>query len=160
MEFSYNAYYRVNFIVPLTMAIFFFALLFSCTKSLFCQIACRKLNVGRFVPVLIGVAICIFFLFLNIKTLAQGGIYLSFEKETDAVIVHGVIERIEECDLYDNHKYGTGDGTGVGSSFGVKIIVEGNCYNAVQSGDLQSGDDVVITYLPKSLFVLKIIKNP
>ena len=160
MEFSYKAYYRVNFVVPLVVVIAFSVFLLISVASLFGEIKRQQLTKKVIVSSLMATAICIFCITLNVRTLARGGIYLCFEKETDAIITHGIINRIEECDIYDNQKYGTGEGMGVGTNFGVKIIVEGNCYNAITNGSLQPGDDVIITYLPRSRFVLKISRSP
>ena len=159
-EFSYNDYYLINFANPFVVAIGSFSILLCTIVSLFRSIKRGQYTAKTIVPCLIGFVICVYFIIINVQTLARGGIYLCSEKESEAVVIQGTIEEIEECDNSYNQKYGrsaTNDGT---TSFGVKILIEGNCYYAITSGGLQPGDDAIITYLPKSRFVLRISKSP
>ncbi len=159
-EFAYNDYYRINFVDPIIVAIGSTIALLIAIVSLLQDVKRGQLTARNILSYFMVFAICVYFITINAQTLARGGIYLCSERESDAVVVQGIIEKIEECDNSYNQKYGrsaTNDGT---TSFGVKIIIEENCYYAITSGSLQPGDDVILTYLPRSRFVLKISEIP
>lgn len=158
MEFSYDVYHRVDFVVPLIGAIASSALLVTAIVSQFREIMHGKITFETLMFIFAAIAVGGFLMVPDIRVLVQGGIYLCVEKESDAITAHVVIDSIDQYDAYDNHKYGGSDGTG--SAFGVKITSGNNYYNAITSGNLKPGDAVIITYLPKSRVVLRIDKAP
>lgn len=92
--------------------------------------------------------------------LSHGGIYLFWEKESDAVEMQGKITEITglsnyslpiiECDYYENMKYG--DPTG------YEFTINGIQCTAPVKGSLKVGNYVLVTYLPKSGYILYIDK--
>lgn len=158
MEFSYDIYHRIDFVVPLIGAIFSSTLLAVNIVSQFREIKHGKVTTETLLLMFVTIAIGVFLVVSNIKVLVQGGIYLCTEKESDAIVAHVVIDSIDQYGALDNHKYGGIDSDD--SAFGVKITAGGDYYNAVSSGDLKPGDAVLITYLPKSRVVLRIDKTP
>ena len=155
-EFAYDSYYTINFEFPLTAIIFCSVLSISYVVSLPQKIKHQQLTTKGVISGLLFLAVAVYLITLNVQVLARGGIYLCSEKESDAVVMQGIVEKIEECDNSYNQKYGRGSTNNGSTSFGVKIFIEGNCYYSITSGNLQPGDDAIITYLPKSRFVLKI----
>lgn len=90
--------------------------------------------------------------------LLHGGIYLLWEKESDAVGMQGKITEITEldnyslprieCDYYENLKYG--------DPKGYEFTINSIQCTAPVKGSLKVGDYVSVTYLPKSGYVLYI----
>lgn len=160
VEFSYSDYYEINFALPAVVVIGFSTMLLSAAVSLFGAIRRRQVTGANIVSSLLGITICVYLITTNVQTLVRGGIYLCSEKESDAVTAQGIVEEVEECDNSYHQKYGRSATHNGATSFGVKIIMEGNCYYAITSGSLQPGDKGIITYLPKSRFVLRIDKAP
>lgn len=95
-----------------------------------------------------------------IGELSHGGIYLLWEKESDAVEMQGEITEITglneyslpiiECDYYENMKYG--DPTG------YEFTINGIQCTAPVKGSLKVRDYVSVIYLPRSGYILYIDK--
>lgn len=165
--FAYDDYSRNNLIGPLLIIIFFgiigieniksFPLVI---KNIFEAIKSKeKYAVGDVIEEyflnIFLMLVCVFFIFINTSILLNGGIYLITERETDAVYTQGVIQSIEQLPQYSAPKYQTNYGT----SFGVKVNINGNNYNIITTEEFEIGTNVTIKYLPKSKFVLEMYEN-
>lgn len=157
MSFDYGVYFRQNCIVPLLLLLFFAVLLIRVGYRLvlrlsknFCLGALKENSLT-----LVLLAVLILFITISAVPLLRGGIYLLFEKESDAVEMSGVIERTVEIDGITGGKYGTENNNGRGEA----LIVNGAKYYLTTYGDLKVGDSVVMSVLPRSRFVLNIQKK-
>lgn len=94
----------------------------------------------------------------DVGQLKYGGIYLLWEKESDAIQTQGNITEIAElneysfprieCDYYENLKRGDPEG--------YEFTINGIQCAAPVKGSLEVGDYVSVTYLPKSRYILYI----
>ena len=85
----------------------------------------------------------------NYKTLSNGGIYLFFENEDDAVVESGMIESIcEPSERITRFKSDYG--------YGADVIIDGELYFALTCNGFEKGNKVTVLYLPKSHFILNI----
>ena len=87
------------------------------------------------------------------RILLRGGMYLSEEKESDAVERIGVIEERLVNDSYVGYKYNT---EYIRNGWGETVKIDGISYHIVTCGDFDVGDTVVISCLPKSKIILEI----
>ena len=91
---------------------------------------------------------------MNGGRLANGGIFLFSEKADDAIIANGIIESVE---MMTRYQFGELKSEHKTNEFnGVCIIINGNEYKAIAIGNLDVGDHVSVTYLPKSRYVMQI----
>ena len=81
-----------------------------------------------------------------------GGLHLITERQKDAVTVEGTLELVEPHSIWTGIRY-TSNGE---SSSGYKYVVNGQTLTGMARGTLEAGDEVTVTYLPKSGFVLSI----
>ena len=113
----------------------------------------------KFVVYLSGGVIAILFslllIIINVNILRNGGFYLSMEKEWEAKQTGGIIEDVKEVSLV-NKGYPDNDNH---YSRGTVVIVEGQRFYMMTSGNLKIGDRVIVKYLPKSKYVLEIEKS-
>ena len=157
MIFQYSKYIRGCFFVPLLVFIFFSFYLISVLIPFFTQLKKSTLTPQKIQQYLVGFLVGAFFLTMNGGRLLNGGIFLMFEKESDAIVVEGQISQINELGIFSfpelSSDYGNGD------SNGVEIVINGVGYAVPVCGDLQVGDEVVLTVLPKSKYILEIRKT-
>ena len=151
MNFDYEYYYRVCFVIPIFVAIFF-----SCLVILFIMPNIKSLISNKFnwKSAVTDISFCIAFLFLlriNIGILSFGGIYLPKEKKEDAIILQGEISEIKELSRYEFP-----NPTKYHELRGVQFTVNGVECAAPIKGSLEVGDTVEVVYLPKSGYVLSI----
>lgn len=151
MVFDYDAYWRNICSVPISIIVWFSLLLLIQIVFLIYVVVNKKMDI---IKQLVFVLLFIITGFLctrdSITDLKNGGIYLLEEKENDAIIETGIIESITEpSKLHPNFKSTRKNG-------GADIIINGEIYLAVDSGDFDVGDRVTITYLPKSKVILSI----
>lgn len=155
MVFEYDAYWRNLCSVPVFGIVWsVIILLVGIIVLAYFAISKKK---EKMVITLVTLLLAIVFLPLNnrndIINLQNGGIYLLEEKEDAAITGTGTIENIvEPSELfpqfkgYHNGKY----------KYGADITIDGKIYLAIDSGDFDVGDRVIITYLPKSRVILSI----
>lgn len=94
------------------------------------------------------------FVFPSIMSLSNGGIYMLVEKEEDAIVLEGEIETIVyPSKRVPNHKYAY---TEESSNSGMDITINGETYFMPHILGFKEGDEVIISYLPKSKFILSI----
>jgi len=104
---------------------------------------------------IIAILFSLLLIISNINILKNGGFYLSIEKEWEAERVEGVIENTEKASLV-NKGYPDSEGH---YSLGEFMIIKGQRFYLMTSGNLKVGDSVIVTYLPKSKYVLEIEKS-
>lgn len=90
-----------------------------------------------------------------VNSLMQGGIHLIYERPTAAVTVEGTLESIEKVSPLSGARYMVGNE----ASFGYTYTIDGVECVGMAVGDLQVGDEVAATYMPKSGFVLSIVNK-
>ena len=153
MVFEYQIYFRQNCLGPLVFLLFtIIALIWDAIEVIKVQ---RPVCIKKCGAEIALFCICSFLFTINFIPLLRGGIYLLFERETDKTIVSGVIEETGEIDFYTGAKYGVEQNQGSGET----ITISGVKYYLVTYGDLKEGDSVTAEVLPKSRFVLSIMKN-
>ncbi len=101
---------------------------------------------------IIGLAVILFLMMVQIIPLSRGGIYLLFEKENDAIEITGEIENTFEIPSVGGMKYNVKQNHGSGEG----IVIEGTKYYLMTYGDFREGDIVTIKVLPKSKLVLEL----
>ena len=145
MEFEYDAYWIRTFIFPLCITIFGLSIagraLYGCWKY---KVWRMKYIYGLFVIGMSLTAPC--------ESLINGGIYLPIEKECDAIEFDGVVQNI--CEPSKRHPTFSWD-----KAHGVDIVIDDKQFFMVYKGDIEFGDHVQISYLPKSHFIMRIRKD-
>lgn len=148
LEFLYRDYWTVTFLIPV--------IVLACAITVFCaSIANFMKKSSRSKPKkrIPGFVFCLFVVcavaFCELRFLCGGGWWLLTEKEHDAVSTSGMIEAINEPseDI---------PGFKINHNYGADIVIDGERYFAVTSGEFEVGDYITISYLPSSRFVLKI----
>ena len=88
---------------------------------------------------------------ISINTLARGSVCLLFEKEDDAVTISGQIEETLEPAYYPRPVYW--------HCVGETVILNGEKYHLLRPlKDMRAGDNVEMQVLPRSHFVLEVVK--
>ena len=150
MNFDYSQYFVACLLDPIIVSIFFLSALIPAiihsVKKL--KISVNKNEIIKFVFIL---GVFVLFFIINASRLLYGGIYLIFERVSDAVVIEGEIQYIEEV---DNFLFPIID-----SGNAVEFSIQGKECTAISQGDFQVGDNVIIRYLPHSKYVLSIEKK-
>ena len=106
---------------------------------------------------LLVVTVCAFFLCTSVGRLLHGGIHLVYERESNVVEFQGEILEIKElgrCSFPElKSEYGHDEKNG------VLFVIDGVECTAVTRGTLEVGDNVTVSYLPQSGYVLSITLN-
>lgn len=157
MQFLYYQYLMTSLVFPLFMiGIALLGIvpeLFQMNYAILHNQTYRSMHLARTLTMLLisGIFFCI-----GTSRLMYGGIHLIYERESDAVVVQGQIELIEELNILAfpslDCKYTDGN------THGIQITINGIHYTAIEKGTLEIGDSVVIKYLPQSRYVLHIEK--
>ena len=154
MQFEYAQYVTLCLIVPILVSLFSLYVLISYLMHLRTKIHQKKWFSRNLVNLLLVVTICSIFLSMNIGRLSHGGIHLIYEREFDAVDIQGNIEEIRELGRYSfpelKTEYGYGDKNG------VQFLIGGVECTAPTRGDIAVGDNVTVTFLPQSGYILSI----
>lgn len=152
MQFKYQEYFRVTFILPIVVIIGMLAILISASYWYWIKKAFLKNILFNAIKYSLCVLITIVCIVPNCEYLTNGGAYLLVENETNATTGKGVIEGIREPsvrfpEFKSHHKYG------------ADITINGQIFFVITAGDIQEGDVVEILYLPRSGFILEINKT-
>ena len=154
MTYDYNVYYRQDCIVPLLLVIFVGVIMTKNVVSLLKK--CTNMNTWMVIkqntPQTIFIVVFAFLIVVNSIHLLRGGIYLLFEKPSQAVQIVGTVEDTIEIDALTASKYDVDQNHGRGEA----LVIDGEKYYLTTYGDLKVGDNVVLTVLPRSRFVLQI----
>lgn len=153
MSFSYSQYLIECLILP--VGIILFSLLLGCAGVLE-FLRSDKFDKGIIIKAGVCLFICIFFLAINAGVLANGGIKLLADRENHTETVCGEIIAIDGMGRFQFPKmksdYGYGKTNGVCISVGEIKLKAPTC------GNLKVGDNVTVTFLPNSKYVLFIEK--
>lgn len=157
MHFEYTDYVMGCMVLPICVILFavtffIFVLLHGLTAIKHNGFSYRKL-----VHIVLALLVCCFFFILNIGRLFHGGFYLVAEREHDAVKMQGTIS-----DINDLNRFSFPELKNVykdGQTNGAQLIINGITCIAISSGDLEVGDFVTVTYLPRSKYILSIEKE-
>lgn len=152
MSFAYTDYLMNNLMLPLFALVFIAVPLVRFLSRIFANVF-RGENVylGSLGTTLILIALILIAAVL-IYMLFNGGIYLIFEHGNDAVTAEGTIEEIQKLNALQGVRYASNGET----TFGYEFTVDGITCVGMAVGSFQEGDEVTITYLPKSGFLLEI----
>ena len=157
MHFEYTQYVRGCLIIPISVSLFALSMLIS-TASHFVTVMIRQKLSSRYViNLLLAVLVCSFFLCMNVGRLLHGGIHLIYERESNAVELQGEILEIKELGRYSFPELKTE--YGYGETNGVQFVIDGVKCTAVTRGTLEVGDNVTVTFLPQSGYILSITLN-
>ena len=162
MVFSYNDYQFHCLMLPLFVIIFFSAAMIYNTVSSLKEITKNGISIEDVFSILFFLIIWIFFLRVDGGCLLNGGMYLFSEKEADSCTVVGTIDEITYNDQYSFpnmakfYKQYDREGEELSHIYGCKIFVDGLSLTIPQRGELNQGDRVSVTFLPKSKYVLEI----
>ena len=151
MVFPYHLYYRVNFCEPLCLLFISLCAVGVCGWQAFRCFRCST-DYRYLVSNVVILVIAIFFLYLSISSLSQGGIYLLKETDRDAVSACGHIEDIVQHTGFNMHKYYYQGAT----ELSYEVRIDGESYFVISPTNYAVGDYVEFTYLPLSGFVLSI----
>ena len=153
MTFSYFDYLINNLVLP----VFALAFIAFPVCRMVVQVI-RRVKNGESVSFGDASTVLVFLLMLVVAVIlgnilfSSSGCYLISERPGDAVTTQGTIEQIQPLGIFESPKY-TSNGE---SSNGYAITIDGVSCTAMAQGTLEVGDEVTVTYLPKSGFVLSI----
>lgn len=157
MTFAYHEYLLNALMMPLfalafVLAAIFFSLKpeiknYFTTKEIEWSHLGRKLGLNIILLAMV-VLMCVI--------LSHGGFSLITERPKDAMTVTGTIEQIEARSSFESMKFWSD----YGESYGIEFTVDEITCVAMAQGDLEVGDQVTVTYMPKSGFVLSIEETP
>lgn len=154
MVFEYSEYRDADLIWPLLVTAFNLYLIVGSICAMVRSVKKAediRLNMVRGITSLVLV---LFLLVVGSGPLFIGGFHLIYEREDDAEVYQGTIEKIEEYPtiIANSSKYTTEYGT----TFGNRLTIDGQIYNIVTSGEFEVGDEVFIRFLPNSRYILEI----
>lgn len=169
MKFDYDYYQKVLFWVPLGDVIFFafcivgtIIIAFTMKKPFNNEVLnnfCNK-KIVRLIYVLL---MSLLFLTSTLSSIGRlkYGIFLKDEKPEDALVIQGEIEEIEELKNPSIHTYKSIKGEEFEKYTPIEchahlITISGKQYYFMIKGELKVGDNVEISYLPKSTIVLEV----
>ena len=150
MRFDYNEYYKILLIA--SICIMLLSLIIITVQSiLFFKNNTFQKKRQAFIGHLSSVALSILLFTIGLLPFRHG-IYLFKEKENDKIECFGEINSFEKA--YGNNKYVYNNKT----VFAQYIIIDGEKFYIMYTGDLEIGDEVTFEYLPKSRIILSIYK--
>ena len=154
MRYEFDMYYKNNFLIPGLLAIVFFLLLLA-DVILVIQHRDQFQNFDLKSKLSYHVAsgiVSIIMLTIMLFTLRQS-VYLIKEQENDAISIIGVVTDIKSVSnsprYYINGKACHADW----------ILIDGEKYYIIASHYIEPGDEIELTYLPKSRFVIAYQKS-
>ena len=157
MHFEYTQYVRGCLIIPIFVSLFALSMLISIASHFLTGIIQQKLSSRDVINLMLAVLVCSFFLCMNVGRLLYGGIHLTYERESNAVELQGEILEIKKLGRYSFPEFKTK--YGYGETNGVQFVIDGVECTAVTRGTLEVGDNVTVTFLPKSGYILSITLN-
>lgn len=149
MVFSYETYWINTFLLPAAMIICMIVALFVCSYGYWVGSRVKNQKSVLIYGYLFCILIVVCCMIPQCQYLLNGGAVLLGETEEDAVIQTGIIESVcEPSERFPGFKSS--------HRYGADIIIDGELYFAVTSGDFEEGECVTIHYLPSSHFILEI----
>lgn len=157
MQFLYYQYLRTSLLFPLFMiGLALWGIVPELVHIIYAVLHRQTHQLANLVRIFSLLLLSATFVCIGAGRLLHGGIHLLYEEESDAVMVQGQIEAIDELDIFAfpnmDCKYTDGN------THGVQITINDMHYTAIEKGTLEIGDSVVMKYLPQSRYVLLIEK--
>ena len=153
MAFGYWDYLMYNLALPVFCLVFIAVPVFRLVMRLLEQYATGRQRVrwdGQ--SIVFFVAMILVAVLLGRNLVAGGGIHLVYERPKAAVTLEGSVETVKANSIWTGVRY-----TAYGeSSSGYTYTIDGKELTGMAKGTLEPGDEVTVTYLPKSGFVLSI----
>lgn len=152
MKFDYDYYKKTIFEFPIILVIVFSVALVVTTYSF---VSKRNVVVNKILSISTYIMLCAFILFGLIDSIGKlkYGIYLNKETPDNALVVIGEIDKIEVLKTPITHGYKIAPYGKVNAQI---ITISGKEYYFMYTENLKIGDNVEITYLPKSTIVLEV----
>lgn len=152
MVFAYSEYLFNNLMLPVFALVFIAVPVFRMVGRIIGQLVRKEaVEFGDSKVVLLFILLIVVAAILC-NILLHGGIHLILERPGSAVTTQGTIEEINACGILESPKY-TFSGE---NSNGYKITIGDVTCTSMALGSLEVGDEVTVTYMPKSGFVLSI----
>lgn len=152
MTFAYQDYLFNSLLLPVFALVFLAVPVFQMIGRIIAQLVRgERAAFGDYRGVILFVLLILLGVLL-VSSLFQGGIHLIYERADDAVTVSGTIEEIHKRSALSGTRY-TSHGE---TSSGYDYTVNGVTCTGMALGTLEVGDEVTVTYMPKSGFVLAI----
>ena len=153
MAFAYWEYLFNNLILPVFGLAFIAVPTFRLVVRLLEQYATGKQRVKwDSQSAVFFVAMLVVAVLLGKNLVTGGGIHLVYERPKAAVTVEGTVETVKANSIWTGVRY-----TAYGeSTSGYTYTIDGKELTGMAKGTLEPGDEVTVTYLPKSGFVLSI----
>ena len=155
MNFDYNLYYRGCLIVPCVLIIFVVVVLVAAMVPFIKKLFLHTVKPNDVVKLILLLLVCVILSFGKISILANGGLQLLNESESDAIILEGEIQEVVEIGGYFFPNFGSKYDE---ASNGFNLTINGTKCTMPIKGEFDVGDDVRVSYLPRSGYVLSIEK--
>ena len=153
MDFAYWEYFIYNLMLPVFGIAFVAVPTFRLVMRLLEQYATGRQRVkwdGQSVVFFVLMVVIGAVLIVNLIT--SGSFHLIYERPKAAVTVEGTLETVKAGSVWSGIRY-TYDGE---STYGYTYTVDGVELKGMAKGTLEAGEEVTVTYLPKSGYVLSI----
>lgn len=155
MTISINMYKMTSCYFPVFLVLYGLIFAIICARSIYINSKNFKSNYPHIIVAVCGIVLnTVLFIYPSFLSLSNGGIHMLWEKEDEAIERSGTIEDI----IYPSQRIPTYKGE-YGDSplpFGVDITIDGETYFMPYIEEIDEGEKVVFTYLPKSEFILSI----
>lgn len=152
MTFAYQDYLFNNLLIPVLAVVFICIPLFQMVGRVIRQLVHGERPEFGDAKSKLLLILMVVILVIIISTLFRGSIHLIYERPGDAVTIEGTIENIDKLSSFEGVRY-TSNGE---TTFGYQYTVDGTVCTGMALGSLEVGDEVTVTYLPNSGYVLEI----
>ena len=153
MAFSYWEYFIYNLMLPVFGIAFVAVPTFRLVMRVLEQYATGRQRVkwdGQ--SVVFFVLMVVIGVVLAVNLFTSKSIHLAYERPKAAVTVEGTLEQVKAGSVWSGNRY-TYNGE---NTYGYTYIVDGVEMKGMAKGTLEPGEQVTVTYLPKSGYVLAI----
>lgn len=153
MTFAYSEYLINNLVLPLFALAFIAVPVGRMIISVIGHaVRGEGVNFGDAKTVLLLILMIVVAVILCNILISGHGYCLIGERASDAVTAEGTIEQIQPLSIFSSPKY-TASGE---SSNGYAITIDGTTCTSMALGTLEVGDQVTVTYMPNSGYILSI----
>lgn len=156
MSFSYFSYLLNNLMLPVfALAFVAFPVCKMLGRIIGSLVRGERVEFGDFSAVMMFILLIVLFAILANILISGGGLNLITERADDALTMEGTIETIESGTIWANPRYSANGEM----SNGYTLTVDGvECFS-MALGTLEVGDQVTVTYMPNSGYVLSIVEK-
>ena len=153
MTFAYWEYFAYNLMLPIFGIVFIAVPTVRLVMRLLEQRATGKRRVnwdGQSVAFFVLMLVVAGILAVNLVT--SGSYHLIYERPKAAVTVEGTLDTVKANSVWSGIRYSSNGE----SSNGCVYTIDGLTLKGMAKGTLEAGDEVAVTYLPRSGYVLSI----